>query len=151
MSSQGAKTLVFPSVEWFQALQELVNVDPEYRRLGSVDAVMGVSVGERVFMITFEAFECVEVNEGTKFDLINADFFLNMSTEQWQDLITNTRENGAADRSHTLNTLDLMIEGGISDNATGDQLRADIFFRVNQSLQHFFDSSAQVETVFEGG
>ena len=151
MSSQGAKTLAFPSVEWFQALQELVNVDPEFRRLGSVDAVMGVSVGERVFMITFEAFECVEVNEGTKFDLINADFFLNMSTEQWQDLITNTRENGAADRSHTLNTLDLMIEGGISDNATGDQLRADIFFRVNQSLQHFFDSSAQVETVFEGG
>ena len=151
MSSQGAKTLVFPSVEWFQALQELVNVDPEFRRLGSVDAVMGVSVGERVFMITFEAFECVEVKEGTKFDLINADFFLNMSTEQWQDLITNTRGNGAADRSHTLNTLDLMIEGGISDNATGDQLRADIFFRVNQSLQHFFDSSAQVETVFEGG
>ena len=151
MSSQGAKTLVFPSVEWFQALQELVNVDPEFRRLGSVDAVMGVSVGERVFMITFEAFECVEVKEGTKFDLINADFFLNMNIEQWQDLINNTRENGAADRSHTLNTLDLMIEGGISDNATGDQLRADIFFRVNQSLQHFFDSSAQVETVFEGG
>ena len=66
MSAQGAKTLVFPSVEWFQALQELVNVDPEFRRLGSVDAVMGVSVGERVFMITFEAFECVEVNEGTE-------------------------------------------------------------------------------------
>ena len=42
-----------------------------------------------------------------------------------------------------------MIEGGISDNATGDQLRADIFFRVNQSLQHFFDSSARLETVFE--
>ena len=151
MSAQAAKTLVFPSVEWFQGLQELVNNDPEFRRLGSVDAVMGVSVGERVFLITFEAFECVEVKEGTEYDLIDADFFLNMSVEKWQELIVNTRENGGADLSHTLNTLDLMTEGGICDNATGDQLRADIFFRVNQSLQHFFDSASKLETVFEQG
>ncbi len=149
MSAQGAKTLVFPSVEWFEAIRELVNSDPGFRHLGSVDAVMGVAVGGRVFMITFEAFECVGVKEGTEYDLIDADFFLSMSVDQWQDLITNTRENGAADRSHTLNTLDLMTEGGICENATGDQLRADIFFRVNQSLQHFFDSSARFETVFE--
>ena len=151
MSAQAAKTLVFPSVEWFQGLQELVNNDPEFRRLGSVDAVMGVSVGERVFLITFEAFQCVEVKEGTEYDLIDADFFLNMSVEKWQELIVNTRENGGADLSHTLNTLDLMTEGGICDNATGDQLRADIFFRVNQSLQHFFDSASKLETVFEQG
>ena len=149
MSAQGAKELVFPSVEWFQGLQALVNKDPEFRRLGSVDAVMGVKIGERVFVITFEAFECTEVKEGTEYDLIDADFFLEMSVDQWSDLITNTKDNGGADLSHTLNTLDLMIEGGISDNATGDQLRADIFFRVNQSLQHFFDSSAQLDTVFD--
>ena len=41
MSAQGANTLVFPSVEWFQGLQNMVNVDPEFRRIGSVDAVMG--------------------------------------------------------------------------------------------------------------
>ena len=40
-----------------------------------------------------------------------------------------------------------MAEDGLSQNATGDQLRADIFFRVNQSLQHFFDSSAKLDTV----
>ena len=72
-----------------------------------------------------------------------------MTVEQWRDLVANTRENDGADLRHTLNTLDLMIDGGISNNATGDQLRADIFFRVNQSLQHFFDSSAKVETVFD--
>ena len=149
MSAHGAKELVFPSVEWFQGLQALVNNDPEFRRLGSVDAVMGVKVGERVFVITFEAFECTEVKEGTEYDLIDADFFLEMSVDQWRDLITNTKDNGGADLSHTLNTLDLMIDGGISDNATGDQLRGDIFFRVNQSLQHFFDSSAQLNTVFD--
>ena len=44
---------------------------------------------------------------------------------------------------------DLTKEDGFCKNATGDQLRADIFFRVNQSLQHFFDLSAQLETRFD--
>ena len=149
MTDPTSTALTFPSVQWFQALQELVNNDEEFRRLGNIDAVMGVKVGARVYVITFEAFECTQVKEGTEYDLIDADFFLEMTVEQWQDLVTNTRENSGADLSHTLNTLDLTIEGGISDNATGDQLRADIFFRVNQSLQHFFDSSAKLETVFE--
>ena len=149
MTEPTSSALTFPSLEWFQALQGLVNNDDEFRRLGNIDAVMGVKVGENVYVITFEAFECTEVREGTEYDLIDADFFLEMTVEQWQDLVTNTQENNGADLSHTLNTLDLMIEGGISDNATGDQLRADIFFRVNQSLQHFFDSSARLETVFE--
>ena len=149
MSEHGTTALIFPSVEWFQALRELVNNDDEFRRLGNIDAVMGVKVADRVFVVTFQAFECTGVREGTEYDLIDADFFLEMAVEQWQDLITNTRANNGADLSHTLNTLDLMIEGGISDNATGDQLRADLFFRVNQSLQHFFDSSAKLETVFE--
>jgi hypothetical protein len=149
MSAQGANGLTFPSVEWFQSLQDLVNNDPEYRRIGSVDATMGVKVGEKVFVITFEAFECSEVKEGTEYDLIDADFFLEMGVDEWHDLITNTKENDGADLRHTLNTLDLMIDGGISKNATGDQFRADIFFRVNQSLQHFFDSSAKLETVFK--
>ena len=149
MSAQGANGVVFPSVEWFQRLQDMVNSDPEFRRIGSVDATMGVKVGDRVFVITFEAFECSEVKEGTEYDLIDADFFLEMGVDEWRDLITNTRDNDGADLRHTLNTLDLMTEGGISKNATGDQFRADIFFRVNQSLQHFFDSSAKLETVFE--
>ena len=149
MSAQGANGLTFPSVEWFQSLQELVNNDPEYRRIGSVDATMGVKVGEKVFVITFEAFECSEVKEGTEYDLIDADFFLEMGVDDWHELVTNTKENDGADLRHTLNTLDLMIDGGISKNATGDQFRADIFFRVNQSLQHFFDSSAKLETVFD--
>ena len=149
MSAQGANGVVFPSVEWFQRLQDMVNSDPEFRRIGSVDATMGVKVGDRVFVIAFEAFECLEVKEGTEYDLIDADFFLEMGVDEWRDLITNTRDNDGADLRHTLNTLDLMTEGGISKNATGDQFRADIFFRVNQSLQHFFDSSAKLETVFE--
>ena len=149
MSAQGAESFLFPSVEWFRQVQESVNSDPEFRRLGNIDAVMGVKVGDQVFIITFEAFLCTDVKEGTEYDLIDADFFLEMSPEQWRELVTNTQENSGADLSHTLNTLDLMIDGGICQNATGDQLRADIFFRVNQSLQHFFDASSALNTVFE--
>ena len=144
-----AGTLVFPSVEWFQALQQLVNADPEFRRLGTIDAGMGVKVGSRVFVIIFEAFECIEVREGSEADLADLDFYLELSEADWRELVENTKANDGADRRHTLNTLDLTKENGLSQNAIGDQLRGDIFFRVNESLQLFFDSAAKLDTVFE--
>ena len=140
--------LVFPSLQWFQALQQLVNGDPEFRRLGTVDAEMGVKVGPRVFVIVFEAFECVCVKEGAEGDLEELDFYLELSEVDWQDLVENTKVNNGADRQHTLNTLDLTKEDGLSQNADGDQLRGDVFFRVNESLQYFFDLSARLNTVF---
>lgn len=147
--SSAAGTLVFPSVEWFQALQQLVNVDPEFRRLGSIDAAMGVKVGSRVFVVVFEAFECTEVRDGSEADLNDLDFYLELSEADWRELVENTKANGGADRRHTLNTLDLTANDGLAQNATGDQLRGDIFFRVNESLQYFFDQAAKLETVFE--
>ena len=147
--SSAAGTLVFPSVEWFQALQQLVNVDPEFRRLGSIDAAMGVKVGSRVFVVVFEAFECTEVRDGSEADLNNLDFYLELSEADWRELVENTKANGGADRRHTLNTLDLTANDGLAQNATGDQLRGDIFFRVNESLQYFFDQAAKLKTVFE--
>ena len=147
--SSAAGTLVFPSVEWFQALQQLVNVDPEFRRLGSIDAAMGVKVGSSVFVVIFEAFECTEVRDGSEADLDDLDFYLELSEADWRELVENTKANGGADRRHTLNTLDLTANDGLAQNATGDQLRGDIFFRVNESLQYFFDQAAKLETVFE--
>ena len=77
------------------------------------------------------------------------DFYLELTEADWRELVENTKANDGADRRHTLNTLDLTKENGLSQNATGDQLRGDIFFRVNESLQHFFDSAAKLDTVFE--
>ena len=34
MAASTSGALVFPSVEWFQAIQDLVNNDLEFRRLG---------------------------------------------------------------------------------------------------------------------
>ena len=128
-------------------LKELVNADPEFRRIGSIDTSMGVKVGAKVFVVTFEAFECADIREGSEYDLIDLDFYLEMTEDDWQEMLRNIKDNGGADLRHTLNSLDMSKE--ISNNATGDQLRADIFFRVNQSLQHFFNLSSQIETTFE--
>ena len=148
MSAPAAATaaLPFPSLAWFQALRALVNADPAYRRHGTVDAVMGVKIGDPVFIVTFEAFECSAVRAGTEYDLINADFFLEMSPEAWRAMLENIKAHGGAEAGQTLVSLDLLHE--ISNNATGDQLRADLFFRYNQSLQHFFDLSASLDTEF---
>lgn len=141
-----AEPIEFPSLAWFEELQRLVNDDPAYRQIGTVDAAMGVKVGDEVFVVTFEAFECRSVRSGNEYDLINVDFFIEMESDAWRAMLENIRANGGAEAGQTLVSLDMLNE--ISTNATGDQLRADMFFRYNQSLQHFFDLSANLNTVF---
>ncbi len=140
--------LYFPSLQWFQALQQLVNEDPEFRRLGSVDARVGIKGGEAIFLLQFRAFRCEAVQAGTDDDLFEVDFSLELSAEQWQDMLENIKQHRGADHKHTLNSLDLTTSGGIANNATGDQYQLDLFFRYNESLQYFFDLSAQLDTVF---
>ena len=141
-----AEPIVFPSVAWFEELRRLVNDDPGYRRIGTVDASMGIKVGDEVFVVAFEAFECNSVRSGNEYDLINVDFFIEMEPDAWKAMLENIKANGGAEAGQTLVSLDMLNE--ISNNATGDQLRADMFFRYNQSLQHFFDLSANLNTVF---
>ena len=38
----------FPSVEWFNALREIINHDEAYHHLGTCDSEMGIRVGERL-------------------------------------------------------------------------------------------------------
>jgi hypothetical protein len=143
--------LVFPSLEWLQALQQLVNADSEFRNLGSVDTTFGIKAFSEVFIVTFRAFQCEAIRAGTDDDLFEVDFTLEMEPDQWQEMIENIKENGAADLNHTLNTLDLRLPGGLASNATGEQYQLDLFFRYNESLQRFFDLSAQLDTVFRDG
>ena len=148
MTSEAPERLTFPSAQWFEALRGLVNPDPEFRRIGTVDAVMGVKVGSYNFVLTFEAFECAGVEEISSGELPDVDFYLEMAESDWRDMLENIKEHGEADRSHTLNTLDLMSPDGIAKNDEGDQLRLDLFFRLNHSFQYFFNASAKLETLF---
>ncbi len=138
--------IAFPSLAWFEALRGLVNEDAGYRQYGTVDAEMGAKVGDDVYVIAFEAFQCKSVRAGNEYDLINVDFFIEMEPDAWRRMLENIKANDGAEAGQTLVSLDMIHE--ISNNATGDQLRADLFFRYNQSLQHFFDLSAQLETTF---
>jgi hypothetical protein len=136
----------FPSVEWFQAVADLVNQDETYRKLGTCDAAVGVQVGDRLFEIDFEAFEVTGVKEldaSTPHDL---DFTLVMPYEGWKEMLANIKQHGHADLTHTLNSLDLANPDEFA--RADDYYRRDLFYRFNQSFQHFFDTSAKIETQF---
>jgi hypothetical protein len=141
--------LIFPSLEWFQALQQLANADPAFQRLGNIDTTMGMKVGSEIFLVTFRASRCEKVEPGIDDDLFDVDFYLEMDADQWQAMLENIKENGGADADHTLSTLDQRTPGGIVSSDTDDQSRADYFFRFNQSLQYFFNLSAQLDTTFD--
>ena len=136
---------VFPSVEWFEAVRDAANGDPAFRRLGTADAHVGVKVGDSVYVLDFEAFECAGVSQVEEHILRDVDFYLDMTPEDWQSLLTNVRENGGADSEHTFNTLD--VESGIVESSNPYGMNN--FPRYHVTLQRFFDVSAQVETTFE--
>jgi len=134
----------FPSVEWLNATAQLAMHDEAYRKFGRVDALVGLKVGDRAFRLTFDVFDIGDIREITSDELRDLDFYLEMEPERWQAMLQNIREHGRAEGEFTLNSLDLTLPDGLHDNATGDGYRADKFFRFNESLQRFFDVSAQV-------
>ena len=139
----------FPSVEWFDEVRALVNSDEAYRRLGTVDARVGVKVGDQLFELTFEAFECAGAQEIQESDLRDLDFWLEQSPEQWREMLENIKQHGSADLQYTLNTIDLTMTEGFARSHDG--YKRDAVYRFNQSLQHFFDASAKIDTQFAVG
>ncbi len=140
----------FPSVEWFDQVREIFNGDESYQEAGGgmCDASMGIKVAEHSYIIVFEGEECSQVREVPELDLAEADFYLDMASEEWEDMIRNIKDNDGADLDHTLNTLDMDRFEGLALTANGDQYRQDFFYRFNQTFQYFFDASARIDTDF---
>jgi hypothetical protein len=134
----------FPSTEWFTEVAQLATHDDAYRKFGRVDAMVGIKVGERAFRLTFDVFDVRDIREVTLDELRDLDFYLDMEPERWQAMLQSIREHGRAEGEFTLNSLDLRLPDGLHYNAIGDGYRADKFFRFNESLQRFFDLSAQL-------
>ena len=109
---------------------------------------MGLKIGRQRFLVTFEGEAVTGARECANNDLADADFYLDMPVRRWRDMLKNIAENGHATLNHTLNTLDLDREEGLSTSVHGDQYREDLFFRYNQTLQFFFDASARVKTAY---
>lgn len=121
------------------------NADPEFRSLGTAEAQVGVKVGDDVYLLDFDAFECAGVSQVEEHHLRDVDFYLDMTPDVWQLLLTNVRENGGADSEHTFNTLD--VENGIVESSNPYGMNN--FPRYHLTIQRFFDVSSQVETTFE--
>ena len=140
----------FPSVPWFDEVRTVFNSDESYRGAGGgqCNCVAGMKIGDEVFVLTFEGFECSNAAEADDAALDDVDFYLDMPPDDWRDMVQNIADNGHADLHHTLNTLDLDREDGLATSHHGDQYREDLFFRYNQTLQFFFDASARVHTDF---
>jgi hypothetical protein len=137
---------VFPSVEWFRAVGDLVNKDPEYHKLGTCDARVGVQVGDRTFLIVFEAFEVGEVREISDPAAEDLDFTLVLPPDKWREMLENIKQHGRAELDYTLNSIDLATPTEFAQ--ADDYYRRDLFYRFNQSFQQYFDTSARIETQF---
>jgi hypothetical protein len=138
----------FPSVEWFNAIREIVNEDDGYKRIGTCDAEVGIKVPdlEKNFKLTFEAFEVTDVAEVDEKEAEDTDFWLELPYAKWKEMLENIKENGQADLHHTLNTIDLEEPQGFARSHDG--YRRDAFYRFNQTFQYFFDTSARIDTTF---
>jgi hypothetical protein len=133
----------FPSVKWFEAIQDVVNADDRLRKLGTCDAIMGVKVEDKAFEITFEAFDITGVREVSEADLVKTDFYLDASAKDWQVMLENIKKNGGTpDRQYTLNTIDFLSAEGFAKS--DDQSKKDSFHRYGQTFQLFFNASAEV-------
>lgn len=137
---------LFPSLEWFEAVRESANSDSQFTSQGSINCRMGIKVGDAAFAIAFEGFECAAVESISDNELRDIDFYIDMSPDDWKEMLDNIAANGGSDSAHTLNTLDLTMPSGCVKSH--NELRRTAFFQYHLSLQAFFDASAKVQTIF---
>jgi len=147
--------IAFPSVEWFRALADAMNRNrARQEQLGYVDCVAefkvldgGPNGGPVAYQVTFEEFEATDVREATKADEGRADFALDASLATWRAMIESIAAgNGRPALEQTLNRLSHMHTP--IRLRSDDQLRKDMYFRFNQSLQEFVNASAGFRTTF---
>lgn len=140
----------FPSPAWFDAVAAVFNADDRYRGAGGGQSFcrFGVIVGEDIVVVTMDGHECTGADAVDRAGLADVDFYLEMPRSQWLAMLQDIAANGHATLNHTLNTIDLDLDEGLSKSVHGDQYREDLFFRYNQTLQFLFDASARVHTDF---
>jgi len=134
--------LSFPSLEFFQALQQRTKEDAAaFEKLGYCDTSFGILVGDRLFTVVFEIYECTEVREGGEREKL--DFVLSASPELWRDMLESIQANPGADAAHTINSLTHL----------GDRMKVeyedpeghDRFYRFMVTIQAFLDEAQHLD------
>ena len=124
----------FPSMAWFKTGLQKANDDPEFRKLGTCDAKVGVKVGNQVFALAFDAFSVSSATKITQDDLRDLDFYIDMPRADWDSFLASL--NG--DEPVSLNSLDL--RSGIVKSF--DEARRVTFPRYHLTFQRFFTAAA---------
>jgi hypothetical protein len=143
-----SNALTFPSAEWFQALADITKADTKYRKFGRLNALVVFKSGDQMVQVNFNVLDITDIKAVEESALRDADFIVEMTPQQWKDMLDDIKERGHAGLEQTLNTLDLEWDDPIHRNDVEDGYKADLFFRYLPSLQVMFDKSSQLDTVF---
>ena len=147
--------VVFPSVDFFRALQTLMQGDRErFKRLGYFDTTFGIRVlddlaGPQEFVLSFEVFDCTAVRAARDLETAAVDFILEGDLNTWVEMLRNIQEHGAADAAHSINTLTHLGEHMrvVYDDPDGH----DKLYRFAESVQEFIDLAARLDIDFSAG
>lgn len=134
--------LAFPSLEFFQALQQrTVEEAAAFEKLGYCDTVFGIRVGDELYRIDFEVYECVGVRKGTEADEL--DFVLDAPADLWREMLESIRDNGGSDAEHTINSLTHI--GDRMQVQYEDPEGHDRYYRFMATIQAFLDEAQHLD------
>ncbi|MDY6871684.1 MAG: hypothetical protein SV966_14645 [Actinomycetota bacterium] len=144
-------TTDLPTVDWLTRLAEINKADlSEFRKLGEVDCRFAVNIFDGgsdgsalIVQLCFDGFDVDEIKQISDADLESMDFVIETDRDSWLEMVDNIRAgDGRPDLDHTLNALSMAATP--IRVWSSDPLGRDMFFRYNQSLQHFFNNCARL-------
>ena len=134
--------LQFPSLEFFKALQQRTKEEAAaFEKLGYCDTTFGIRVGEELYRIRFEIYECVEVDKGG--DPAQLDFVLSAPRDLWREMLESAAAHGGADAAHTINSLTHL--GNVMKVEYEDPEGHDRFYRFMVTIQAFLDEAQHLD------
>lgn len=147
--------VAFPSVEFFRALQTLMQSERErFKRLGYFDTTFGIRVldgtgGSHQYVLAFEVFDCTGVRAARDLSAESLDFILEGDLDTWVSMLRNIQQHGAADAAYSINTLTHLGERMrvVYDDPDGH----DKLYRFAESVQEFIDLAAKLDIDFPVG
>ncbi len=126
------------SEKWLKNAQNAVNADPSFRKRGSIDVKMAVKSDQATYLVTFSGFSCHDVRTMTDAGLRDADFAVDMSTDQWERFLQG-RRNGSGRTLVEIDNTDDVVK------AINPRKKLD-FLRYHTSLQAFFDAGLRADS-----
>jgi len=124
------------TLAFLQRVQQTVNADAAFRRLGTSDFSMILAVGGERVKLVFEAFEVAEVSDAAGSGDRDVDFVLGITPELWQSCLAERARGAGA------SLLSLDLDHGLIK--ARDPLARLNFERFNRSLQAFIDAGAKL-------